>query len=159
MLSASRCRKKLFRNIKYEIILEVFKTNHLKVYEKEYWILSCYERIIREDHQNLSFPQKRNILQKTKCFQEEMGKFLVKKGVLVKAGIPPSINKETVRRVLRKTDLKWTHFQRKGIISENDLKLRLKFAWKIYLKSATCNNEIWNHQKACGTRDSGSQFN
>ena len=33
-----------------------------------------------------------------------MGNFDVKKRVMVKAGIPPSISKETVRRVRRKTD-------------------------------------------------------
>ena len=32
------------------------------------------------------------------------GKLLCKKGVTLKAGIPPFISKETVRRVLRKTD-------------------------------------------------------
>ena len=46
---------------------------------------------------------------------------------MVKAGIPPSISEETVDRALQKTDLKWTHFQRKGIISKNDLKLRFEF--------------------------------
>ena len=29
----------LFRNIKVQIILEVFKSNHLQAYEKEYWRL------------------------------------------------------------------------------------------------------------------------
>ena len=38
-IATSRCRKDLFRNIKYEIILEVFKLNHLQVYGKEYWRL------------------------------------------------------------------------------------------------------------------------
>ena len=47
---------------------------------------------------------------------------------MVKAGISTSINEETVCRVLQKTDLKWTHFQRKGILTKNDLKWRLKFA-------------------------------
>ena len=41
-LSTSRYRKNLFRNIKYEIILEVFKSNHLQAYEKEYWRLEEY---------------------------------------------------------------------------------------------------------------------
>ena len=39
VLSTSRCRKDLFRNIKDEIILEVFKSNQLQAYEKEYWRL------------------------------------------------------------------------------------------------------------------------
>ena len=62
---------------------------------------------------------------------------------MVKAGIPSSISEDTVHKLLQKTDLKWTHFQRKGIMSKNDLKLRLKFARKVYRKHTTCNN-IWN---------------
>ena len=54
----------------------------------------------------LSVRQKRNILRQTKLLQEEMGNFCVKR-VMVKAGIPPSINEDTVRRVLRKAGLKW----------------------------------------------------
>ena len=45
-----------------------------------------------------------------------------------KAGVPLSISEETVRKVVQKTDLKWTHFQGKEILTKNDLKLRLKFA-------------------------------
>ena len=51
-MSASRCRKMLFRHIKYKITLEIFKSNQLQAYEKENCRLSGYERIIREDHQN-----------------------------------------------------------------------------------------------------------
>ena len=65
-----------------------------------------------------------------------MGNPFVKK-VLVKAGIPPSISKETVHRVQRKTNLKWIHFQRKGIMSKKYLKLKLEFARKVYRKHAT----------------------
>ena len=35
-----------------------------------------------------------------------------------------------------------TDFQRKGIMSKNDPKLRLKFARKVYCKRATYNYEI-----------------
>ena len=55
---------------------------------------------------------------------------------MVKAGIPPFISVETVRRVLRKTGLKWTHFQTKGILTKTDLKMRLKFAQKVRRKGA-----------------------
>ena len=77
---------------------------------------------------------------------------------MVKAGIPPSINEETVRKVVQTTDLKWTHFQRKGILTKNDLKLRFKFdfARKVCHKRAMCNYEICNHQKACGATESRS---
>ena len=70
-----------------------------------------------------------------------MGNFFVKR-VAVKAGIPPSNSEETVPRVLRKAGLKWTHLHRKGILTKNDLKLRLKFAGKICRKRALCNYEI-----------------
>ena len=48
-----------------------------------------------------------------------------------KAGIPPSISEETVLKVVQKTDLKWTQFQRKEILTKKDLKLRLKFDRKV----------------------------
>ena len=69
------------------------------------------------------------------------GNFFCKKRVVVKAGIPPSISKETVHKAVRKTDLKWTYFQRKEILTKNDLKLRLKFARKVCRKCAMCNYE------------------
>ena len=124
-LSASRYRKNLFRNIKYEIILEVFKSNHLQAYEKEYWRLEEYW-------------------------------ILQKKSVMVKAVISSTISKEAVGRVLQKTDLKWTHFHRKEILTKNDLKLRLKFARKVCRKRVMCNYVIWNHQNVYVTRESRS---
>ena len=53
---------------------------------------------------------------------------------MIKAGIPPSISEETVRRVLQKAGLKWARVQRKGILTKNDLKLRLKFTRKVRRK-------------------------
>ena len=53
---------------------------------------------------------------------------------MVKAGIPPSISKETVGRVLQKTDLNWTQFHRKGILTKDDLKLRLNLFGKFVVK-------------------------
>ena len=50
-----KLQEKLFRNIKYEIILEVFRSIYLQEYEKEYWRLTGYKRAIREDHQNCLF--------------------------------------------------------------------------------------------------------
>ena len=61
---------------------------------------------------------------------------------MIKAGIPPSISDKRVGRVLQKTDLKWTHFQRKETLTKNDLKLRLKVAQKVCDKRAMCNYEI-----------------
>ena len=64
-----------------------------------------------------------------------------------KAGIPVSISKKTVGRVLQKPDLKWTHFQRNAILTKNDLKLRPKFVQKVCCKRAMCYCEIWNIRK------------
>ena len=72
----------------------------------------------------LSVRQKRSISRQTKLIQEEIGNFCVK-SVMVTAGILPSISEETVHRVLRKAGLKWTRAQRKGILTKNNLKLRL----------------------------------
>ena len=51
---------------------------------------------------------------------------LFEKRVMVKAVIPSSISEEAVRTVFCKTGLKWTHFQRKRILTKNNLKLRLE---------------------------------
>ena len=61
---------------------------------------------------------------------------------MVNAGIPPFISEKTVRKVLQKTDVKWTHFQRKENMSKNDLKFTLEFTRKVYCKQASCNYEI-----------------
>ena len=81
----------------------------------------------------LSDRQKRNILRQAKVLQEEVGNFSLKR-VMVRAGIPPSISTATVRRVMRKTGLKWSHAQKKGALTKSDLKLRLTFARKVRRK-------------------------
>ena len=50
---------------------------------------------------------------------------------MVKAGrpIPSSTTEEKIGRVLRKAGLKWAHFQRKGILTKNDLQLTLKYVF------------------------------
>ena len=58
------------------------------------------------------------------------GKLFCKKRVMGKACIPPSISEETVRKIVQKSDLKWTHFQIKEILTKNDLKLRLRYLTK-----------------------------
>lgn len=57
VLSISKHRKELFRNIKVKIILEVFKRNHMFTYEKEYWRFSCWltKEKLSEEHQNYLF--------------------------------------------------------------------------------------------------------
>ena len=76
---------------------------------------------------NLSDRQKRNILRQAKVLQEEVGNFSVKR-IMVRAGIPPSISTAIVRRVMKNAGLKWSHAQKKGVLTKSDLKLRLKFA-------------------------------
>ena len=76
----------------------------------------------------LSDRQKRNILHQAKVLQEEMRNYSMKRAV-VSAGISPSISTATVRRVMKKAGLKWSHAQKKGVLTKSDLKLRLKFAW------------------------------
>ena len=122
--------------------LEVIKNNHLQAYEKEYWRLSSYERIIRGRTTKTVCSTKEKYVMTNQTLARRNGKLFCRKRDLVKVGISSCIIKETVCRVLPKTDPKWTHFQRKEIMSKNDLKLRLKFARKVYCKRATCNYEI-----------------
>ena len=115
-------------------MLNVLKSNNLEAYEKEYSRLSGYERIIREDHQNCH--------DKPSTCKKRWETFFCKIRVIVEAGIPPYITEETICRVLPKTDLKWTYFQRKGILTKNDLKWTLKFSRKVCRKRAMCKYEI-----------------
>ena len=99
VLSASICRKNLFRNIKDEIILEVFKINHRKAYEKKN--IGDLE-VMRK----LSGKNTKTVCSIKEIFcnkASEKGNIFIKKivkKVMIKAGIPPSINEETVCRVL-----------------------------------------------------------
>ena len=73
----------------------------------EYW---SYERIIRGKTTKTVCFTKEKYVMTNQAFSRRNGKLFCRKSVLVKVGIPPSVSKETVRRVLPKTDLKWTHF-------------------------------------------------
>ena len=68
--------KHLFGNIKFEIILEVFTSNHLQAYEKEYWRRSGCERIIRGDHQNYLFDKREMSYDKPSACQKRRKTFL-----------------------------------------------------------------------------------
>ena len=81
----------------------------------------------------LSDRQKRKILRQAKVLQEEVRNFSVKR-VMVRAGIPPSISIATVLRVMRKAGLKWSHAQKKRVLTKSDLSLRFKFAQRIRRK-------------------------
>ena len=78
--------------------------------------------IIREDHKNCLYDKRKISSDKPSACREEMGNVFVKTGVMVKAGIPPSISEERVCKVVQKTDLKWTHFQRNRILIKSELK-------------------------------------
>ena len=101
---------------------------------------SGYEKKITEVDQNCLFHKREICYDKASAFKKD-GKLFSKNRGMVKAGIPPSISEETVRRLGRKTCLKWTYFQKKEIMSKNDLKLRVRFVQKCYRKRATCNYE------------------
>ena len=62
-----------------------------------------------------------------------MGNFSVKR-VTVRAGIRPSVSTATVRRVMKKTELKLSHAQKKGEQAKSDLNLRFMFSWKVRRK-------------------------
>ena len=81
----------------------------MQAYEKEYWRLFNYKRILRENHQNCR-STKEKYLTTDLALARKDGKLFCKKRIIVKAGIPPSISEETIRRLLQKTDLKWTRF-------------------------------------------------
>ena len=78
---------------------------------------------------NLLDRQKRNVLHQGKVLQGQMGNFSMKI-VVVRAGISPSVHTATIRRVMRKAGLNWSHAQKKRVLTKSDLKLRLKFGWK-----------------------------
>ena len=112
-----------FKNFKDEIILEVFKSNHLQLYEKEYWRLTGrFTKEYSEKTTKLPVSSKRNILHKIKRLQKKMENFCVKR-VMVKTGIPISISEEEGRRILWKASLKWTLVQQKGILTPKKLKI------------------------------------
>ena len=68
------------------------------MYEKEHWRLSGYKRIIREDPENCLFHNREVSYDKPSTCKKRWETCKTK--VTVKAGIPPSISEETVRRVL-----------------------------------------------------------
>ena len=138
--SVSACRKNLLLDSEISNIRSYWKYSKgtiCQAYEKEYWKLSGYERTVREEYCST----KEKDLTTIQVLATRDGKRFCKKRFMMQSGIPPSIREETSYRVLQKIDLKWTHFQRKGILSKNDMKLRLKFALKVCCKHAMCNFE------------------
>ena len=56
------------------------------------------------------------------------------KRVKIRAGTPPSASDKTIRRILKKAGIKQRHVQKKGALTKNGLKLRLKFAQNVRQK-------------------------
>ena len=52
-----------------------------------------------------------------------MGNFGMKR-LMVRAAIPSSISTATVHRVIKKAGSKWSHAQKKGVLTKSDLNLR-----------------------------------
>ena len=49
------------------------------------------------------------------------------KRLMVRAAVPSSISTATVHRVIGKAGSKWSHAQKKGVLTKSDLNLRWKF--------------------------------
>ena len=73
---------------------------------------------------------KRNILRQTEVLRKERG-FFTTKLVKVSANISADVCDETVRRVLHGSNLRYLHSRKKGLLSRNDLRLRLNFSRKV----------------------------
>ena len=83
--------------------------------------------------QNQGRPAKSKILRQAKVLQEEVGNFSGKR-VMVRADTPPSISTATVRKVMRKAELKWSDAEKNGVVTKSDLQLRLKFVRIVHRK-------------------------
>ena len=56
--------------------MEVFKSNRLQAYGKEYWRLSGYKKIIREDHKNCLFSKREISYDKPSACEKRWETFL-----------------------------------------------------------------------------------
>ena len=56
--------------------MEVFKRNHLQAHGKEYWRLSGYKRVIREDRKNCLFDKSEISYDKTSACEKRWETFL-----------------------------------------------------------------------------------
>ena len=56
--------------------MEVLKSNHLQAHGKEYWRLSGYKRIIREDHKNCLFDKREISYDKSSACEKRWETFL-----------------------------------------------------------------------------------
>ena len=61
------------------IFKRVFKSNHLRIYEKEYWRLSGFERIIIKGHQISLFDKREISSDKLSACEKRLETFLLKK--------------------------------------------------------------------------------
>ena len=82
----------------------------------------------------LSIRDERKILQECEKLRTSHGHFTSRR-VKALAGIDPTVSVETVRRVLRKNNMRYSHSRKKGVLKREDLKKRLSFARKVRGKS------------------------
>ena len=81
----------------------------------------------------LSKRDKRSIIRQVEVLRHSVGHF-TSRHVRVSAGTGSRVSDETVRRVMRSDGLNYRHARKKGLLTKNDLKLRLQFARKIKRK-------------------------
>ena len=87
----------------------------------------------------LNARDKRAILRQVEVLRSSVGHF-TSKHVRIQAGIGPNVADECVRLVLRKSELKYRHARKKGLLTRKDLKVRLAFAKKVKRK---LNSDFW----------------
>ena len=131
------------RNIKDEIILEVFKSKHLQAYEKESWRLSGYKRKIREDHHNYLFDKRELPYGKPSACKNRWEIFCVKRLMAKQAFRHPFARRQFVELCKR---LAWNGLMFKGkeswpkMIWNWDLSLLKKFV--VNMQCATVKYQI-----------------
>ena len=73
---------------------------------------------------------RRALLRQIPILRKECGSFTVKR-MRVAAGIRANVCDETIRRVLHSADYGYYHSRKKGLLTKQDLQLRLRFARKV----------------------------
>ena len=81
----------------------------------------------------LSARGKRAILRQVEVLRDTVGHFTSKR-VRMSAGIGSRVSDECVRRVMHRAGLRYRRSGRKGLLTRNDLKIRLAFARKVKRK-------------------------
>lgn len=105
----------------------VYRHAKKKIFSKD---LGDKRRFNKGRPPKLSQRDKRAIMRQIPILRKAYGSFTAKQ-IRVAAGIPSSVHDECIRNVLRQNGYKFLHARKKGLMSANDLKERLKFARKV----------------------------